>query len=97
MSAVELAGGTFYRPGRRWGGGEASGGGGVLIPVSFKRVKGEEETGRRRLDGKLEGDDPTLRFDFTRVREGGGGVTRNNQRWESIKENGPSGLCRPVG
>jgi hypothetical protein len=27
--------------------------------------------GRCRLDGKLEGDDLTLRFDFTRVREGG--------------------------
>jgi hypothetical protein len=37
----------------------------------LKELRGEEETGRRRLDGELEGDNPTLRFDFTRVREGG--------------------------
>jgi hypothetical protein len=36
----------------------------------FKDEMGEEETGRRRLDGELEGDNSTLRFDFTRVREG---------------------------
>jgi hypothetical protein len=64
MSAVELArgGGAFYRV------GETAGGGGVLIPIGFKGVKGEEETGRRHLDGELEGDNPMLRFDFTRVR-----------------------------
>jgi hypothetical protein len=57
----------FIGPGRRWGGGETAGGSGLLIPVGFKGVKGGEETGRRRLHGELEGDDPTLRFDFTRV------------------------------
>jgi hypothetical protein len=36
----------------------------------FKDETGEEETGQRRLDGELEGDNPTLRFDFTQVREG---------------------------
>jgi hypothetical protein len=55
-----------------------AGGGGVLIPIGFEGVKGEEETWQRRLDGKLEGDDPTLRFDFTRVREGG---RRRHMAW----------------
>jgi hypothetical protein len=47
MSAVELARGEgcFIGPGRQWGGGEAAGSGGVLIPVSFEGVKGEEEMG----------------------------------------------------
>jgi hypothetical protein len=35
----------FIRPGRRWGGGEVVGGGGVLILIGFEGVKGEEETG----------------------------------------------------
>jgi hypothetical protein len=66
--------------------------------------------GRHRLDGKLEGDDATLWFDFTWVREGsrhrhmaqqcglkgGGGVAGNNQRWETSGENRSSGLRRPV-
>jgi hypothetical protein len=91
MSAVELARGKgrFIGPGRQWGGGEAAGSGGVLIPVSFEGVKGEEEMGRCRLDGELEGDNPTLRFDFTRVREGGtwrgigrGGGGSSVRRWE---------------
>jgi hypothetical protein len=71
MSAVELAGGVarFIGPGRQWGGGEVADGSGVLIPVGFKGVKGEEETRRHRLDGELEGDDPSLEFDFTWVRE----------------------------
>jgi hypothetical protein len=52
-----------------------------------------------------------LRFDFTRVREGGhrwhmarqrgpkGGddATGNSQRWKTCGENGSSGLRRPVG
>jgi hypothetical protein len=103
MNAMELAGGggTFYRA------GEAVDGGGVLIPVSFEGVKGEEEMGRCRLHG----DDLTLQFDFTQVREGGcrrhmawrrgpkggGGAAGNNQRWETSGENGLSGLRRPVG
>jgi hypothetical protein len=47
MSVVELAGGggAFYRA---W---EAVGGSGALIPVDFKGVKGEEETGRCRFSG----------------------------------------------
>jgi hypothetical protein len=58
-------------------GGECS-----LKATVFKDETGEEETGRRRLDGELEGDNLTLRFDFTRVREGShrrhmkGGVDR---------------------
>jgi hypothetical protein len=84
---------------------------GVLIPIGFEGVKGEEETGWRRFDGELEGDDLMLRFEFTRVREGGhrrhmvwqhgpkggGDATRNSQRWETSGENGPSELRRPVG
>jgi hypothetical protein len=76
----------------------------------FKDETGEEETGRRRLDGELEGDNLTLRFNFTRVREGGhrrhmnrrrgpkGGssVVRNSQRWETSRESGLSGLRRLV-
>jgi hypothetical protein len=46
-------GGTFYRAGRRWRGGEEADGGGVLIPVGFKGVKGGEETGRRRFSGEV--------------------------------------------
>jgi hypothetical protein len=107
MSAMEFVGGggTFYKA------GEAAGGGGVLIPASFEGVKGEEETGRRRLDGELEGDNLTLRFDFTWVREGvhrrhmarrrgtkgSGGAAGNGQRWEMSGENGLSGLRRPIG
>jgi hypothetical protein len=34
------AGVCFIGPGRRWGGGEAAGGGGVLHLVSFEGVKG---------------------------------------------------------
>jgi hypothetical protein len=113
MNAVELAvvGAHFIGPGRWWGGGEVTGGSGVLIPISFEGVKGEEETGRRRLDGELEGDDPMLQFDFTRVREGGhchhmarwrrpkggDGAAVNSQRWETSGENMPSGLRRLVG
>jgi hypothetical protein len=48
-----------------------AGGGGVLIPDSFEGVKGEEEMGQHHLDSKLDGDDPTLWFNFTQVREGG--------------------------
>jgi hypothetical protein len=47
-------------------GGECS-----LKVMVFKDETGEEETGRHRLDGELQGDNPTLRFDFTRVWEGG--------------------------
>jgi hypothetical protein len=112
MKMVELVGGGACSivSGRRWGGGEVAGGGGVLIPISFKVVKGGEETRRRRLDGELEGDDPTLRFGFTQVREGGrhrhmarrhglkgGGVAGNGQRWETSGEIGLSGLRMPVG
>jgi hypothetical protein len=64
--------------------------------------------GLRHLDSKLEGDDPTLRFDFTLFQEGGhrrhmawrrrpkgdGGAAGNIQRWEMSGENGPSGLRR---
>jgi hypothetical protein len=63
-------GAHFIGPGRRWGGGEVANGSGVLIPIGFGGVKGEEETGRHCLDGKLEGHNPTLWFDFTWVREG---------------------------
>jgi hypothetical protein len=109
MSAVELAGGVarFIGPGRQWGGGEVADGGGVLIPVGFKGVKGEEETRRHRLDGELEGDDPSLEFDFTWVRErslcrhmawrrgskGGGGMAGNSQRWETSGETGRVGCA----
>jgi hypothetical protein len=91
MSTMELArgGGVFYKArevvGRR-------GGGGVLIPVSFEGVKGEEETGRRRLDGELEGDNPTLRFDFTWVREGG--TRRCMAWWRNGRGGGGSGVRR---
>jgi hypothetical protein len=94
MSAVELArgGARFIGPGRQWGGGEAAGSGGVLIPVGFEGVKGKEETGRRRLDGELEGGNPTLRFDFTRVREGG--TWRRKVRWRTRRGDGGSGVRR---
>jgi hypothetical protein len=36
------AGSRFIGPRRLWGGGEAVGSGGVLIPISFEGVKGEE-------------------------------------------------------
>jgi hypothetical protein len=38
MSVVQLAGGgaRFIGSGRRWGGGEVTGDGGVLIPVGFE-------------------------------------------------------------
>jgi hypothetical protein len=76
----------------------------------FKDETGEEEMGRRHLDGELEGDNPTLRFDFTRVREGGrrrhmkrwrgpkgsSGAAGNSQRWEMSGESRPSGLRRLV-
>jgi hypothetical protein len=86
------AGAHFIGSGRRCGVGEAADGGGVLIPISFERVKREEEMGRCRHGGDIEGDDPTLRFDFTWVREG-------CRRWHMARRHGPkgSGLCRPVG
>jgi hypothetical protein len=49
----------------------------------FKDETGEEEMGQRRLDGELEGDNPTLRFDFTRVWEGG-----TRRRWPSRRRFG---------
>jgi hypothetical protein len=45
------AGAHFIWPGRWWGGGDAASGGRVLIPIGFKGVKGEEETGWRRFSG----------------------------------------------
>jgi hypothetical protein len=91
MSTMELArgGGVFYKAGEVVG---RRGGGGVLIPVSFEGVKGEEETGRRRLDGELEGDNPTLRFDFTWVREGG--TRRCMAWWHTGRGGGGSGVPR---
>jgi hypothetical protein len=35
----------FIGPGRRWGGGEAAGGGGALFLVGFKGVKGGKGDG----------------------------------------------------
>jgi hypothetical protein len=78
------AGARFIGLGRRWVGGEAGGGGGVLIPIGFEGVKGKEEMGQCRLDGKLEGDDLTLWFDFTRVREG-------SRRRHMAQRRGPKG------
>jgi hypothetical protein len=94
MSVVELAkgGARFIEPGRQWGGGEVAGGGGVLIPVGFEGVKGEEETGQCRLDGELEWGNPMLRFDFTRLREGG--TRRRMERWRTGRGNGGSGIRR---
>jgi hypothetical protein len=42
-----------------------------LKAMVFKDETGEEETGQHCLDGELQGDNPTLRFHFTRVWEGG--------------------------
>jgi hypothetical protein len=39
------AGVHFVGPGRRWGGGEAAGSGGVLLLVGFEGVKGGREYG----------------------------------------------------
>jgi hypothetical protein len=50
------------------------------------------ETRRRRLDGELEGDNPMLRFDFTRVREGG--TRRRMARWRTGRGDGGSGVLR---
>jgi hypothetical protein len=69
-----------------------AGGGGVLILVSFEGVTGEEETGRCRLDGELEGDNPTLWFYFTRVREGS--TRRCMARWCTGRGGGGSGIRR---
>jgi hypothetical protein len=44
-------GAHFIGLGRQWGGGEAAGGSGVLIPIGFEGVKGEEETGRHCFSG----------------------------------------------
>jgi hypothetical protein len=45
------AGACFIGPGRRWGGGEAADGGGVLILIDFDGVKGGEEIGWHRFSG----------------------------------------------
>jgi hypothetical protein len=47
VSAVQRGGGgvRFIVPGRRWGVGEAAGGGGVLLLIGFKGVKGGREDG----------------------------------------------------
>jgi hypothetical protein len=47
------AGAHYIGPGWQRGGGEAAGGGGVLILISFKGVKGEEETRWRRFNGRV--------------------------------------------
>jgi hypothetical protein len=71
-------GGAFIGTGRWWRGGEEAGGGGVLIPVGFKGVKGEEETGQRRFSGGSEGGMTALQFGSSRVEEGG---SRQHTTW----------------
>jgi hypothetical protein len=44
-------GARFTGPGRWRRGGEAAGGGGILILIGFEGVKGEEETGQHRFGG----------------------------------------------
>jgi hypothetical protein len=63
----------FIGPGRRWRGGEAAGGGGVLLLIGFEGVKGGrgEGTGRRRFSGGSEGGMMTLQFGSSHVEEGG--------------------------
>jgi hypothetical protein len=53
VSTVWRGGGgaCFIGLGRRWGGGEAVGHGGVLIVVGFEGVKGEEEMGWHYFSG----------------------------------------------
>jgi hypothetical protein len=55
MSAVDLAGGgaRFIGLRRRWGEGEVASGSGVLIPIGFKGVKGEEDTGWCHFSGEV--------------------------------------------
>jgi hypothetical protein len=76
----------FIRPGRRWGGGEVAGGGGVLILIGFDGVKGEEETGRCHFSGGVK----TARWCFgsalrARRRAAVGGASQRRRwlrRWE---------------
>jgi hypothetical protein len=82
----------FIGLGRQRGGGEAANGGGVLIPVSFEGVKGEEEMGRHRLDRELEEGNLTLRLNFNQVREGG--TLWRMARWRTGRGSGGSGVRR---
>jgi hypothetical protein len=58
--------------------------------IVFKDETGEEETGRRHLDGELEGDNPMLRFDFTQVQEGS--TRQRMARWCTGRGGGGSGI-----
>jgi hypothetical protein len=79
----------FIGPGRWWGGGEAGGGSGVLIPIDFEGVKGEEETGRRRFSGGSEGGMMALRFGSSQAEEGGS--RRRTARWHGWRGGGADG------
>jgi hypothetical protein len=87
----------FIGPGRRWGAGEAAGGGGVLPLSVLKELKGEEETGRRQFSEGSEGGMTALRFGSSHMEEGGsrqrtawqrghrGGTVDGSRRWEPME------------
>jgi hypothetical protein len=98
------AGVRFIGPGRRWGGGEAAGSGGVLLLVGFKGVEGGRGDGRRRFSGGSEGGMTTLRFGSSHAEEGNiwwrtarrhsrrGGGADGSQSWEPMEAGGGSQL-----
>jgi hypothetical protein len=82
-------GARFIGPRRRWRGGEAAGGGGVLLLAGFEGVKGEEEMGRRRFSGGCEGGMTALLFGSSRVKEGGS--RQRTARWRGRRGSGADG------
>jgi hypothetical protein len=70
----------FIGLGRRWGGGEAAGSGGVFLLVGFEGVKREEETGRRHFSGGSEGGMTALGLALHAWRRAAVGGARHGRR-----------------
>jgi hypothetical protein len=77
----------FIGPGRWWRGGEAAGGSGVLIPIDFEGVKGEEVL--LWYCGGSEGGMMALRFGSSHAEEGGS--RRRTARWRRWRGGGADG------
>jgi hypothetical protein len=82
------AGVHFIGLGRRWGGGEAAGEGGVLLLVGFEGVKGGRGDGTAPIQWGSESVVTVLWFGSSRVEEGGS--QQHTARWSGRRGGGGS-------
>jgi hypothetical protein len=89
-------GGTFYRIGRRWRGGEEAGGGGVLIPIGLNELRG---TGGRAtlFQWGSDGGWTALQFGSLQAEEGvASGGARHGNAGRAVGGGSGDGPNRPV-